>query len=94
MATFKCIEASAENIAQMQSTMNEMDCMVQATEEKISAVMKAMKMMLKESDLSKVRNELTTLCDVVWAESCSAMNYVNCEAERWGAHYIEEVAHG
>ena len=94
MATFKCIEPTAENILRFQNSLNEIDCMMQGVEEKTSALVASITTLLTQPDNGNTRVHIKTLCDMIALHAADVSNITNAEAEKYGAHYIDEVDRG
>lgn len=90
MATFKHIQPTAENISNLQNALNLVDCLVQGAHEKVSVAAASIKLMLKEPDSVVIRSRIKALCDLIDYHSSDVMNLVNCEAEEFGAHYVNK----
>lgn len=90
MATANSIQPTLENIRTMQSSINEMDGMVQRSQEKIEAATGCIKLLLKKPDSRFLRGRLKALCDLINDQAFDAKNCVNSESEKWSANYIDE----
>lgn len=91
MAAFKCIEPTAENILRFQNSLNDIDCRVQGAEEKINAIATSITTLMTQYIDGNTRVHIKTLCEMISYHAFDAMNLTNCEAEKYGAHYIDEV---
>lgn len=90
MATFKSIQPTAENIRGLQNSLNEADIIVHGAYEKIRAAVVSIELMIKELDNIGLRRNIKAMCEIIDYHAADAENIVNCEAEKWGAHYISE----
>ena len=91
MANSKCIEANRDNIVAMQRSFSDIDYVALLAERKISIAIEEIKLVLAQPDTGAMRSTIQTLCETIHFHAFDAMNVANCEAERWGANYVNEV---